>query len=63
MNRFFVWGPQWFHSWPIKVVRGEDEYGWRTLGVVTWAGSIFVRTGRTTPDNVDSPTDPNPSQS
>ena len=41
---FFVWGPQWFYSWPIKIIRGEDEHGWRTLGVVTWAGSIFVRT-------------------
>ena len=44
--RFFTWGPQWFYSWPVKILRGEDEYGWRTLGIVTWAGSIFFRTNR-----------------
>ncbi len=46
MKRYFTWGPQWGYSWPIKFMRGEDEYGWRTLGVVTWAGSFFLRTHR-----------------
>ena len=42
-SRFFVWSSQWFYSWPIKIIRGEDEYGWRNIGIVTWAGSIFYR--------------------
>ena len=44
-NRFFVWGPQ-LYSWPIKIVRGHDEYCNDTLGIVTWAGSVFVRTNK-----------------
>lgn len=45
-RRWFWWKPQWFFSWPVKIIRGEDEYCWRTLGIVTWAGSLFVRTNR-----------------
>lgn len=45
-RRWFTWKPQWFYSWPVKIVRGEDEYNWRTLGIVTWAGSFFIRTSR-----------------
>lgn len=44
MSRFFTWESQWFYSWPVKIIKGEDEYGWRTVGIVTWAGSIFYRT-------------------
>lgn len=42
-RRWFAWSSQWFYSWPVKIVTGEDEYGWRTVGLVTWAGSIFWR--------------------
>lgn len=40
---WFTWGPQ-LHSWPVKIVRGIDEYGWHTIGIVTWLGSLFRRT-------------------
>jgi hypothetical protein len=42
-DRFFIWDSQWFYSWPIKIIRGADEYGWRTIGIVTWFGSVFYR--------------------
>lgn len=43
-QRFFFWKPQWGYRFPIRFVRGADENQWRTIGIVTWAGSIFFRT-------------------
>lgn len=43
-RRWFTWGPQWGYGFPIRLVRGTDEHGWNTIGVVTWAGSLFIRT-------------------
>src|SRR5687768_672947 len=50
--RFFFWKPQ-FYSWPIKFVRGSDEFGHHTIGIVTWVGSIFYRTSVCTPECPD----------
>ena len=46
-SRWFFWKPQWFYSWPIKVVRSYDEFCNPVVGLVTWSGSVFYRYGRT----------------
>jgi len=43
-HRFFWWKPQWGYRFPIYFTRGEDEFGWRNIGIITWAGSVFFRT-------------------
>lgn len=43
-SRFFTWPPQPFHGPPVRVTRGTDEHGNSTIGLVTWAGSLFIVT-------------------
>lgn len=44
-NRFFFWSPKEavFKIYPIRFIKGSDEYGWHTFGMITWIGSIFYR--------------------
>jgi hypothetical protein len=39
---FFTWGPQWGYRFPVQFVHGGDEYYRRTIGIITWAGSVFL---------------------
>jgi hypothetical protein len=44
-SRFYFWSPKEavFSFWPIRFILGSDEYGWHTIGMITWIGSIFYR--------------------
>ena len=56
-QRWFTWKSQWFYSWPIKIVRGGDEFCNTNIGIVTWAGSIFLITERKLRSCEDGPCD------
>lgn len=47
-RRFFTWRPQPFYGAPVSITRGFDEHGNATIGLVTWAGSVFMITRRAT---------------
>lgn len=44
-SRFYFWNHKQavFSFWPIRIIRGSDEHGWHTIGLVTWVGSVFYR--------------------
>ncbi len=44
-SRFFFWKPgqQRFSFLPIRFIKGSDEQGWHTFGMLTWFGSVFYR--------------------
>jgi hypothetical protein len=45
-SRFYFWSPKEavFSLWPVRIIKGSDEHGWHTIGLVTWIGSVFIDT-------------------
>jgi len=44
-SRFYFWNHKEavFSFWPVRFIKGSDELGWHTFGIITWFGSIFYR--------------------